>query len=102
MFVPTSGGAAGITGATGAMPGAKAVVKFSDFGDDVDALATHLRALARDEDAYAAYFAWRDASHDTPAARSAFQATLDMTAYVRRSLFFSSPSLRSMLFGLIL
>ena len=63
------------------MPGDGAVLKFSDFGDDVARLAARLRVLARDRAAYDAHFAWRSPGRDTPAARAAFQKTLDMTAY---------------------
>ncbi|KAH8048361.1 alpha-(1-_3)-fucosyltransferase [Aureococcus anophagefferens] len=63
------------------MPGGGAVLKFSDFGDDVAELAARLRVLARDRAAYDAHFAWRSPGRDTPAARAAFQKTLDMTAY---------------------
>ena len=44
-------------------------------------LAARLRVLARDRAAYDAHFAWRSPGRDTPAARAAFQKTLDMTAY---------------------
>ena len=63
------------------MPGESAVLKFVDFGDDVEKLAAKLRVLAKDKAEYETYFAWRRPPRDTPEARANFQKTLDMTAY---------------------
>lgn len=63
------------------MPGANAVVKFSDFNDDPEKLADHLRMLAQNKQAYEKYFDWRRPPQDTPKARQNFQKSLDMTAY---------------------
>ena len=58
-----------------------AVVKMSDFGDDMKALSQHLLKLANDETEYNKYFQWK-----TEASQNRFQSVLDMTAYKYTSL----------------
>eukprot|EP00519_Triparma_laevis_P009544 CAMPEP_0182498912 /NCGR_PEP_ID=MMETSP1321-20130603/6956_1 /TAXON_ID=91990 /ORGANISM="Bolidomonas sp., Strain RCC1657" /LENGTH=430 /DNA_ID=CAMNT_0024703025 /DNA_START=104 /DNA_END=1396 /DNA_ORIENTATION=+ len=58
-----------------------AVVKMSDFEDDMKALSQHLLKLANDETEYNKYFQWK-----TEASQNRFQSVLDMTAYKYTSL----------------
>ncbi|GMI43906.1 hypothetical protein TrCOL_g196 [Triparma columacea] len=59
----------------------KAVVKMSDFGDDMKALAEYLLELADNEEEYNKYFEWKK-----EVALDRFQGVLDMTAYKYTSL----------------
>ncbi|GMH53717.1 hypothetical protein TrRE_jg7334, partial [Triparma retinervis] len=58
-----------------------AIVKISDFGDDMEKLAAHLLRLAGDEEEYNKYFEWKEED-----SVERFQAVLDMTAYKYTSL----------------
>jgi CRISPR/Cas system CSM-associated protein Csm3 (group 7 of RAMP superfamily) len=59
----------------------KAVVKMTDFGDDMKALAEYLLELADNEEEYNKYFEWKK-----EVALDRFQGVLDMTAYKYTSL----------------
>ncbi|GMH84241.1 hypothetical protein TL16_g09863 [Triparma laevis f. inornata] len=58
-----------------------AVIKMSDFGDDMKALSDYLLKLANDESEYNKYFQWK-----TEDSNDRFQSVLDMTAYKYTSL----------------
>ena len=58
-----------------------AVIKMSDFDDDMKSLAEYLKKLASDEDAYNEYFVWKGGKET-----DRFQSILDMTAYKFTSL----------------
>ncbi|GMH81140.1 hypothetical protein TrVE_jg8653 [Triparma verrucosa] len=58
-----------------------AVVKISDFGDDMKALSEYLLKLANDEQEYNKFFQWK-----TEESSDRFQSMLDMSAYKFTSL----------------
>ena len=58
-----------------------ALIKMSDFNDDMQALAEHLLELSRSEAEYGEYFKWKEEE-----AMDEFQSILDMTAYKYTSL----------------